>query len=43
MYGQPTALEPGTIWWALIIGLLLQSVTIYVCIRLALSHHGDRP
>jgi hypothetical protein len=39
MYGQPTAIEAGTIWLALAIGLLVQAATIYGCIRLALIHH----
>ena len=39
MYGQPAAIEASTIWWALIIGLLVQSAMIYGCIRLALMHH----
>jgi hypothetical protein len=39
MYGQPAAIEASTIWWALIIGLLVQAATIYACIRLALMHH----
>ena len=39
MFGQPPVLEANTIWWALIIGLLVQGVMIYSCIRLALSHH----
>jgi len=39
MYGQPAGIDASTIWWALIIGLLVQSAMIYGCIRLALMHH----
>ena len=39
MYGQPTGIDTNIIWWALIIGLLVQSAMIYGCIRLALMHH----
>ena len=39
MYGQPAGIDTSIIWWALIIGLLVQAAMIYGCIRLALMHH----
>lgn len=39
MYGQPAGIDLGPLWWALIIGLLVQAALIYGCIRLALMHH----
>jgi hypothetical protein len=39
MYGQPSAIEASTIWWVLVIGLLVQAAIMYGCIRLALMHH----
>lgn len=39
MYGQPAGIDASIIWWALIIGLLIQSAIMYGCIRLALMHH----
>jgi len=39
MYGQSAAIDLAPLWWALIIGLLIQAALIYGCIRLALMHH----
>ena len=39
MYGQPAGIDASIIWWALIIGLLVQAAIVYGCIRLALMHH----
>jgi hypothetical protein len=39
MYNTPAAIDPSTIWWALIIGLLVQALITYGCIRLALRDH----
>jgi hypothetical protein len=39
MYGQPAGIDASIIWWALVIGLLVQAAIVYGCIRLALMHH----
>jgi hypothetical protein len=39
MFGQPAGIDASTLWWALIIGLLVQAAIVYGCIRLALMHH----
>lgn len=35
----PPRIDASIIWWALIIGLLVQAAIVYGCIRLALMHH----
>jgi hypothetical protein len=39
MYGQPAGIDASIIWWALVVGLLVQAAIVYGCIRLALMHH----
>ena len=41
MFGQPAVLEASTLWWALVIGLVVQWVVIYTAVRVALFYHRE--
>ena len=41
MFGQPAVLEASTLWWALVVGLVVQWVVIYTAVRVALFYHRE--
>lgn len=36
---DPVGLDASVIWWALVVGLVVQGLVIYVAVRFALFHH----
>lgn len=38
MYGQAAGITTATLWWAVIVGLVVSGVVIYSAVRLALMH-----